>query len=133
MGVRRLARARGGDAVSDLSQAALDALSRWVDDGNATRFAGMSRPELEAELLLLHRTIKVAEELGESVQKIIGYTGANPRKGVTAQRADIVDELLDVAVTALGAIEHIVGHDYLTMERLDSKIVAVAKRAGAIA
>jgi len=92
----------------------------------------MSKADVIDELLVMHRTIKVAEELGEVVQKLIGVTGANPRKGVTAQRADVVDELLDVAVTALGAIEHVVGHDYFAMERLDRKIIDVARRAGVI-
>jgi hypothetical protein len=118
--------------MSELSQAALVELSKWIDDGNSARLDRMTREQLADELLLLHRTIKVAEELGEAVQKLIGVTGANPRKGITAQRADVVDELLDVAVTALGAIEHIVGHDYYALERLDRKIVQVAKRAGVI-
>ena len=117
--------------MSELSQAALVELSKWIDGGNKTRFDSMSVEELRDELLLLHRTVKVAEELGESVAALIGHTGANPRKGITHQRADIIDELLDVAVTALGAIEHITGHDGYSLERLNHKIVAVSTRVGA--
>jgi hypothetical protein len=109
--------------MSDLSQAVLVELSKWIDAGNAHR---------DPEAQLWGRVSKVAEEAGESIAALIGYTGQNPRKGVTHQRADVIEELLDVAITALGAIEHIVGHDGLTLGRLDQKIIKVGKRAGIV-
>lgn len=109
--------------MSELSQAALVALSQWIDAGNAHR---------DPEAQLWGRVSKVTEEAGESIAALIGYTGQNPRKGVTHSRGDVIGELLDVAITALGAIEHIVGHDGLTLERLDVKIMAVAERAGVV-
>lgn len=109
--------------MSEFSQAALVELSKWIDAGNAHR---------DPEAQLWGRVSKVTEEAGESIAALIGYTGQNPRKGVTHQRADVIEELLDVAITALGAIEHIVGHDGYTLERLDRKIIAVASRAGLI-
>jgi hypothetical protein len=118
--------------VTELSQAALVAMSTWIDDGNARRLVGQSWEQLEAEVILLHRTIKVAEELGEAVTNLIGFTGANPRKGTLGTEADILAELLDVAVTALGAYEHIDGNRGRSMAALDAKIVAVAKRAGVL-
>jgi len=107
--------------MSKLSQAALVELSEWIDEGNADR---------GAEALTLHRLIKVAEENGEVVSAIIGALGANPRKGVTNGMDKVLDELLDVAITALGAFEHIDGHRGRALTELDAKIVRVAVRAG---
>lgn len=55
------------------------------------------------------RVTKVAEEAGEVVDALNGATGMNPRKGVCATEDDVKDELLDVALTALGAYEHLSG------------------------
>jgi hypothetical protein len=107
--------------MSKLSATVLVKISEWVDAGNAHR---------DPEAQMWGRVSKVAEEAGESIAALVGYTGQNPRKGVTHQRDDVIEELLDVAVAALGAIEHIVGHDGLTLDRLDQKIFKVGKRAG---
>lgn len=54
------------------------------------------------------RVSKGIEELGETVEAMIGFTGQNPRKprlqGMT--REDMVAELADVALTAILAIQH---------------------------
>lgn len=93
--------------------------SAWLDE----HLAGGSE-----QGRLWGRTAKVAEEYGEVVAAIIGYLGENPRKGRTHTRADIVDELLDVAVTTLGAIESIRGNDGRAVEMLFGKIDAVHER-----
>ena len=51
------------------------------------------------------RILKVTEEAGEVAQAWIGFTGQNPRKGVTHTDREVADELADVALTALVAIE----------------------------
>lgn len=107
----------------DPAQAALTSLSRWIDAGNADR---------DPEALHLHRVIKVGEEAGEVVSAVIGWLGANPRKGYTHDRDDVIDELLDVAVTALGAIEHLTDHRGDALDRLDRKIIGVGVRAGVV-
>ena len=107
--------------MSEMSQAALTALSEWIDAGNADR---------DPEALHLHRVIKVTEEAGEVTSAMIGWLGANPRKGRTHDVEDVIEELLDVAVTALGAIEHLDGHDARALELLDDKILRVAERVG---
>jgi hypothetical protein len=109
--------------MSELSQTALVELSKWIDEGNAGR---------DAEAITWGRIAKITEESGEAIAAYIGATGQNPRKGVTHEIADVVDELLDVAVTALGAVEHLTNHDGLSLQRLDYKIVQVATRAGVI-
>jgi len=102
---------------------ALVALSRWIDAGNAHR---------DPEAVLWGRVSKIGEEFGETIQALIGATGQNPRKGTTHAIGDVLDELLDVAVTALGAYEHVVGHDGSALAELDAKILRVAERAGVV-
>ncbi|MCR6649734.1 MAG: MazG-like family protein [Cellulomonas sp.] len=103
---------------------ALVALSRWIDAGQpVTR---------DPEAVTWGRIAKLTEESGEVVAAFIGATGQNPRKGVTHTIADVGDELLDVAITALGAYEHLTQHQGLALRRLDDKIVAVAARAGVL-
>ena len=108
----------------------IDTFSSWLDARIGARLDGMTEDDLRAELLMMHRTIKAAEEVGESVAALIGMTGANPRKGSVGGRADLVNELLDVAVSALGAVEHLCGNDGSSLRRLKVRIDGVVTRAG---
>jgi hypothetical protein len=101
--------------------ALLAALSQWIDDGNAHR---------DPEAILWGRVAKISEEHGEVIAALIGATGQNPRKGVTHKYQDVVQELLDVAVTALAAVEHMTGNHGESWTLLAQKIVRVADRAG---
>lgn len=101
----------------------LVALSRWIDAPNAHR-----DPEAQA----WSRIAKVAEEHGEAVAAYIGAIGQNPRKGVTHTVDDVVDELLDVALTALAAVEHLREHDGAALTLLETKLDRVAQRAGLV-
>ena len=71
------------------------------------------------------RIMKVGEEFGEAIQAWIGYTGQNPRKGVTHSLADVRDELADVAITALVAIESL---GYNAQATLDERLAEVLTR-----
>lgn len=70
----------------------------WLDSEN-----GSSQEEHTLRLL------KLAEEVGEVSQAWIGYTGQNPRKGITHTREDVCGELVDVMVTAAVALVSITG------------------------
>jgi NTP pyrophosphatase (non-canonical NTP hydrolase) len=116
----------GGEAMS--TTARINALSAWIDDGLAWDDAeGVDRSN---EAKLMHRTVKIGEEYGEVVQAIIGATGANPRKGFTHDLADVNKELLDVALTALGAWAHTHGNSGDPMCALVEHIDYVCDRAG---
>ena len=99
----------------------ISALSRWIDEGNAAR---------PSEAQTWARLAKITEEAGEVVAAYIGATGQNPRKGVSHTMDDVQEELLDVAITALAALEHIRGHDCRSMDLLVDKIVRTKARAG---
>ena len=78
----------------------------------------------------MRRSAKITEEAGEVVAAHIGATGQNPRKGVTHSSQDVEEELLDVAITALAALEHLRGHDERSLELLEEKLVRTLRRAG---
>lgn len=109
--------------MSEISQDALVALSKWIDAANAHR---------DPEAVTWGRIGKIAEENGEVILAFIGATGQNPRKGKTHSLDDVCAELLDVAVTALGAYEHVVGHTGGSLRALDRHIIGVASRAGVL-
>ena len=96
------------------------ALSRWIDDANSER---------DPEAATWSRLAKITEEAGEVVSAYIGVTGQNPRKGVTHTLSDVEEELLDVAVTALAALEHLRDHDGRSMELLAAKVAKTLARA----
>lgn len=105
----------------EAAAARLIALSTWLDASNAHR---------DPEAVTWGRLAKLTEEAGEVVSAYIGFVGQNPRKGVTHDRDDVLSELLDVAVTALGAYEHLSGHHGRSLPDLLTKIGAVVTRAG---
>jgi NTP pyrophosphatase (non-canonical NTP hydrolase) len=64
------------------------------------------------------RVAKVTEEAGEAIDALIGITGQNPRKGHYGTEADLHDELLDVALTGLYALQHFTKDIGRTMDLL---------------
>ncbi|WP_246150282.1 MazG-like family protein [Streptomyces qinzhouensis] len=72
----------------------VDRLRIWLD-------AACDRPA-EQELLL--RVLKLAEEVGETAQAVIGASGQNPRKGHSHTWRDVESELCDVVLTAMVAL-----------------------------
>lgn len=104
----------------ELAASALVDLSKWIDEGNAHR---------APEAITWGRLAKITEEAGEVIEAYIGVTGQNPRKGTTHDVEDVVEELLDVAVTALGAIEHLSDHRGDALAMLQNKILRVRLRA----
>lgn len=99
------------------------ALSKWIDasSANATR---------DPEACAWGRVAKVSEEHGEAIQALIGATGQNPRKGFTHRWQDVEDELLDVALTALGAVAHLRGNAGDPLALLEAHVAKVCERAG---
>ncbi|MFE4000677.1 MazG-like family protein [Nocardioides sp. YIM B13467] len=98
--------------MTDATPALLAYLSRWLDESQGDR---------DAEAVLWGRVAKVSEEAGEAIAALVDTTGQNPRRspflGIAHSYDAVVDELLDVAITAMTAAEHMTG--------------AVAERAGA--
>lgn len=71
------------------------------------------------------RILKVQEEAGEAATAWIGYVGQNPRKGRTHTKEQVENELVDVAVTALVALQSISGSAHA---RVNTRMCAVLQR-----
>ena len=110
----------GTAGLDDFSQG-VAVLSSWIDQGNVGR---------HPEAATWARLSKITEEAGEVVAAYIGATGQNPRKGVTHTASDVEEELLDVALTALAALEHLRGHDARSGAMLADKLSRTLERAG---
>lgn len=95
-------------------------LSTWIDSSQGDR---------DPEAVTWIRLAKISEEGGEVIEAYIGATGANPRKGTTHDLDDVIDELLDVATTALGAVEHLTGNAQQSIDLFEDKVRRVWMRA----
>jgi hypothetical protein len=109
------------DLTAHTDQENLIALSKWIDAGNDHR---------DPEAITWGRLAKIMEEGGEVIEAYIGRTGQNPRKGVTHTTEDVLGELLDVAITALGAYEHLDNHRGESIRELSLKLTKLVERAG---
>jgi hypothetical protein len=100
----------------------LAAISEWID-------TSVSYRGIDEEAHLVRRCAKAGEEFGEMLRALYGSLGENPRKGVTHTRAHLEKELLDIAVAALGAVEHLYGNTGVAMAFLNAHIHSTATRA----
>ena len=96
----------------------IEEICAWLDRSNGT-----DDPEESAM-----RVMKITEEAGEAVQAYIGWRGQNPRKGVTHTKEQLLDELADVALTALAAIQHFTQNSTTTEEIFRAKVSYVRTR-----
>jgi hypothetical protein len=81
----------------------IQALSLWIDTAPANA-------KRDPEAATWGRLSKIMEEAGEVIAEFIGVTGQNPRKGEYGSTEAVKTELLDVALTALAAWEHLDGN-----------------------
>ena len=100
----------------------LASLSKWID-------GSIDNVRRDQEAQTWGRLAKLSEECGEVIGAFIGMTGQNPRKGYSHTRMDVLKELLDVAVTALCAYEHMTENEGNSLEALYEAIQANARRA----
>jgi NTP pyrophosphatase (non-canonical NTP hydrolase) len=99
-------------------------LDAWIDGGTS--------PMYQENPLASHwgRVAKVTEEAGEAVEALIGMTGQNPRKGFTHSTSDLLNELADVAITALAAIQHFTKDESATQATVEHRMTRLVERAG---
>lgn len=101
---------------------AIEQIDEWLD-------AGVSRAYKDEPLAQdWARISKIQEELGETVRAFIGATGQNPRKGYTHDMTSVVSELLDVACTALLAVQHFTKDDHETLDLFGRHLAHLAER-----
>jgi NTP pyrophosphatase (non-canonical NTP hydrolase) len=93
-------------------------ITAWLDDSN------LPGPHEDSM-----RVLKLVEEAGEAAAAYIGMVGQNPRKGVTHTQTDLLNELADVALTALCAMQHFTQNTAITRGVLASKVAAIIARS----
>jgi hypothetical protein len=98
---------------------AIAAINAWLDWRN-THLTGKEDDAM--------RVLKLGEEIGEASRAYIGMTGQNPRKGYTHTERQFLDELADVAVTALCAIQHFTQDEDRTRVLFAIKIQRIIER-----
>lgn len=77
------------------------------------------------------RVSKVVEEAGESIEALIAWTGQNPRKPRVdgyEGRVALMDELADVVITAVLAIQHFTKDADETTNRLIDRLEFLYRR-----
>jgi hypothetical protein len=97
-------------------------ISQWVD--NSPAYAGV-----DPEARDWRRIQKVGQEFGEALEAFCGTLGENPRKGFTHRPSDVRRELFDVALSALGAVEHLDGNNGGTLAAFLEHVAYVRDRA----
>jgi len=97
------------------------AISEWI--------TGSYRTGIDPEVVLWRRVTKVCEESGEVWKALAGMVGENPRKGVTNDVTEVIEELLDTALAALGAVEQLTGDEGHSGRLLVEKSERVLARA----
>jgi len=106
-GITKEQRQEGAHKVNDdYTTAGLDAVAQNVA-AISHLISASYPPELDHEAHTWRRVMKITEEAGEVFNALAGSLGENPRKGYTHTRADVMSELLDVALAALGAWEYL--------------------------
>ena len=103
---------RNGDSSLD----ELRDLVAWMDDHLDAAVADTYKGQPLAQDWA--RVAKVAEEAGEAVDALIGVTGQNPRKGHYGSLDDLLDELMDVALTGLYGAQHFEKNEQRVIDRL---------------
>jgi hypothetical protein len=100
----------------------ITAISAWIDHSPA--YAGLDREAHD-----WRRIQKMVQEAGEVFEAFCGTFGENPRKGVTHTMADVERELYDVALSALGAVEHLNNNNGEAFEGFLKHVKSVCDRA----
>lgn len=98
-------------------------ISTWLD-------ATIGPLTASARELSWERIGKIAEEYGEVTEAWLGCAGTNPRKGQTHTVDDVLTELLDVALCALGSFEHLTGNRGCSEAALLAHAIQRTARAG---
>lgn len=104
-----------------------DTWDLFADVADITAWLDTSNPAGPHEDAM--RVLKLAEGAGEAAAAYIGMVGQNPRKGVTHTQMDLLNELADVAVTALCAMQHFTRDEKNTRAVLAAKVAAIIGRS----
>lgn len=102
---------------------AIDKIDSWLDSNGSGKYREQPLAQDWA------RISKIGEELGEAIQAFIGYTGQNPRKGYDGTtKYEVMNELADVILTAILAIQHFTKNTSVTRDIIRTKTLHITQR-----
>lgn len=88
------------------------------------------RPISDGDMRLLANLAQVQAEAGELAGAVQGVLGFNPRKGKTHMPQDVVNEAIDVALSALVLAEDLLAREGLPLHHvLGARLAFLAERA----
>lgn len=102
------------------------ALDQRIDDGAGPTYHEQPLAQDWA------RVAKIQEEAGEAIDALIGVTAQNHRKGQYGSMDDLFDELADVAMTGVYAIQHFTKDVDRTRAILLARVERHAQRVGIV-
>lgn len=102
----------------------------YSDIKDITDWVNRSNVGLDPKVDACSRVLKIAEEVGEAAQAYTGFIGQNPRKGVTHTKEQLLDELADIVITALCALQYFTDDEVWTQYVVSNKIHVIRERAG---
>lgn len=106
-----------------LSDSLIELIDNWLDEGVAEKYKDQPMAQDWA------RVSKIAEEVGEAIAELILATGQNPRKGHHPEHmTNLMQELADVVMTGILAIQHFTKDIELTRNLLQIKLDRIAER-----
>jgi hypothetical protein len=100
----------------------VESVDRWLDEEVSQEYRDQPLAQDWA------RVAKVIEELGETIDAMIGFTGQNPRKGVVYSKEDMLYEIADTALTAIFALHHFTKNSSVAREILRRKQEFIYRR-----
>lgn len=108
---------------SDIDWTAIESIDKWLDSKVHKTYIDQPMAQDWA------RVAKIIEELGEAVNELILFTGQNPRKGRYPEaRQRMLNELADVAWTAVLAMQHFTNNTNIVRDILKRKLADIAER-----
>lgn len=105
---------------------AVEAIDIWLDRDCSAEYQTQPLAQDWA------RTCKVIEELGEAIERLIKFTGQNPRKPSTdpaAERGEFLAEMADTAFTAIFCMQHFIKDTREVKRILRDRLTRISLRA----
>jgi hypothetical protein len=105
---------------------AIELIDKWLDEKTSQQYLDQPLAQDWA------RCSKVIEELGEAIQRLIGFTGQNPRKqpeDVDGEKMQFLFEMTDVIFTAIACMQHFTKSTWATRDIIRSRQEILAGRA----